>query len=390
MSTTKRRTTGIYTVHSRRCKTLRDPAAAKCDCTPTYQAWVPGRRPGERPIKKNHRTLADAKAWRADAVVAVRKGELKASTGTTVAQAAGELVAGMNDGTIRNRSGDRYKPSAVRSYERALKLRVLPELGHLRLSDVRRMDVQDLVDRLLAQDAAVSTVKNTLDPVRVIFRRAVRRGELALDPCGHLEIPQDRGRRDRVADEAEVADLLAALPGAERAVWAVALYLGMRRGELRELRWADIDLDVNIIRVRRALDDDGTIISTKSHAGERDVPILPRVRRELAAHKLRTGRDGDDLVFGRTAREPFIPTTTRARADAAWKAAGLSRITLHEGRHTAASIMRAAGLDSKLISAIIGHSSVVITQDRYTHVSAEHLRDAAARLEAHYAAGRRA
>jgi integrase len=69
----------------------------------------------------------------------------------------------------------------------------------------------------------------------------------------------------------------------------------------------------------------------------------------------------------------------KAREDA------LEPIALHEGRHTAASIMRAAGLDTKLITTVIGHSSVVITQDRYTHVSPDHLRDAAERLEAHLA-----
>lgn len=155
--------------------------------------------------------------------------------------------------------------------------------------------------------------------------------------------------------------LIDALPDDDRAVWNVALYLGLRRGELRELRWADVGLDANVIRVRRALDDEGTVIDTKTDAGERDVPMLPRVRRELATHKLRTGRDDTDLLFGRTAREPFVPSTLRARALKAWEAAGLRPIRLHEGRHTAASIMRAAGLDVKLITTLIGHASVVIT-----------------------------
>jgi integrase len=132
-------------------------------------------------------------------------------------------------------------------------------------------------------------------------------------------------------------------------------------------------------------DQPGEVVSTKSLAGERDVPILPALRRELVAHKLATGRDGDDLVFGRAATAPFIPSTVRRRARAAWREAGLEPIALHECRHTAASVMRAAGLDSKIISAMIGHSSVVITQDRYMHVDRNHLAAAAAQLDSYLA-----
>jgi len=115
------------------------------------------------------------------------------------------------------------------------------------------------------------------------------------------------------------------------------------------------------------------------------VPILSVVRRELVAHKLRTGRSGDDLVFGRTARTPFVPSTIGRRAKEAWQAASLTPITLHECRHTAASKLRAAGVDFKMIQTIIGHSSVTTTFDRYTHVSREHLRQAAETWDAHLA-----
>ncbi|MDQ4026196.1 MAG: N-terminal phage integrase SAM-like domain-containing protein [Actinomycetota bacterium] len=78
---------------------------------------------------------------------------MRAPTRTTLAEAAEAWVAGVRDGSIRNRSGDRYKPSAIRGYERSLRLRILPELGHLRVSAVRRRDVQDFADRLDARRA---------------------------------------------------------------------------------------------------------------------------------------------------------------------------------------------------------------------------------------------
>jgi integrase len=74
-------------------------------------------------------------------------------------------------------------------------------------------------------------------PLRVIYRRALARGEVAVNPCTGLELPAVRGRRDRIASPAEAAALIEALPESDRALWATALYAGLRRGELLALRW---------------------------------------------------------------------------------------------------------------------------------------------------------
>lgn len=103
------------------------------------------------------------------------------------------------------------------------------------------------------------------------------------------------------------------------------MYAGLRRGELRGLRWSDIDLDGGLIRVERGWDDSDGEIEAKTRAGRRSVPILSRLRRELVAHKLRTGRDGDALVFGTTSSVPFEPSTVRRRALAAGGPTGARR-----------------------------------------------------------------
>jgi site-specific recombinase XerD len=105
---------------------------------------------------------------------------------------------------------------------------------------------------------------------------------------------------------------------------------------------------------------------------------------ELLDHRLRTGRHSNELVFGRTATLPFVPSTVRRRALKAWKAACLEPISPHECRHTAATEMWAAGFDSTMRLAIIGHSSATMS-DHYTHVRREHLREATEQFEAHLA-----
>jgi integrase len=112
-----------------------------------------------------------------------------------------------------------------------------------RLSDVRRADVQELADRLTAEGLSASTVQNTLDPLRAIYRRAIRRDEgVTINPTKDLELRRPDGKRDRIATPAEAAALIAAIPEDERALWACAFYAGLRRGELRALRWSHIDL----------------------------------------------------------------------------------------------------------------------------------------------------
>ena len=92
-------------------------------------------------------------------------------------------------GRVRTRSGDRYKPSAIRSYEAALRDTIVPELGGKRLGDVQRRDVQRLADDLLAEGRDPSTIRNALMPLRVIYRRAIENGDAAVNPCANLRLP---------------------------------------------------------------------------------------------------------------------------------------------------------------------------------------------------------
>jgi len=372
---------GIRTRHGRRC---RSAEGGRCDCKngPSYEAWVFSSRDGKK-IRKTFGTLAEARGWRADAEGAVRKRTLRAPTTTTVAEAAEAWLEGARNGTVRKRSGDRYKPSALRGYERSLRLRVKPALGHARLADVTRGDVQALVDGLLGDELDPSTIRNTLNPLQAIYRRALARERVAVNPTIGLEIPAARGRRDRIAAPGEGAALIEALPPDDRAVWATAMYAGLRRGELRGLRWCDIDLQKGIVRVERGWDDADGEIEAKTRAGRRSVPILARLRRELAAHKLRTGRSDDDLVFGTTETVPFEPSTVRRRAIAAWGKKDLESIGLHEARHTFASLLIAAGVNAKALSTYMGHASVTITYDRYGHLMPGNEEEAAGLADAY-------
>jgi integrase len=357
-------------------------SGGRCNCRPTYQASVWSARDGRR-IKKSFPTLAEAKAWRAAAQTAIRRGTLRAPSQVTLREAAEAWLAGARDGSIRNRSGDRYKPSVVRGYETSLRLRVLPELGGRKLSDIRRSDLQGFADRLLATGTDASTIRNTLMPLRAIFRRVVARGDVGVNPTSGLELPAVRGRRDRIASPEEASKLVEGLPERDRALWATALYGGLRRGELQALRWDDVDLATGVLRIERAWDVREGSIEPKSRAGRRKVPIAAVLREQLIRHKQRRGSDG--LVFGRPDGKAFDGSTVDARAKASWREARLEPITLHEARHTFASLMIAAGVNAKALATYMGHASVTITYDRYGHLMPGNEDEAAALLDAYLA-----
>jgi integrase len=366
---------GIVVKHRTGCSSHE---GGRCNCKPSYQASVWSAR-DKRRMRKEFPTLAAAKGWRQDAQVGLRRGTMRAPTSTTVREAAEAWLDGAKSGAIRTRSGDAYKPSAVRGYEQALRARVLQELGGAKLSAVTRADVQRLVERLHAVGLDPSTIRNAVMPLRVIYRRAVKLGDVAVNPTAGLDLPAVRGTRDRIASPEEAAALIAALPEGDGALWATAFYAGLRLGELRGLRWEDVDLASGVIRVERSWDPREGAVEPKSRAGRRAVPVPAVLRDYLVEHRMTQGRAA--LVFGRSGERPFAASSIHQRAQRAWKAAGLTSITLHEARHSFASLMIAAGVNAKALSTYMGHANIAITYDRYGHLMPGNEAEAAALLD---------
>jgi integrase len=296
----------------------------------------------------------------------LRKGTLRTPSKRTLRQAADEWLEGAKAGAItKKRDGQAYKPSTLRGYEQALRDYLLPALGGARLSEIRRVDLQDFADRLRADGLDASTIRNTIAPLRVVFRRALARGEIAVNPTSGLELPSPEGGRERIASPEEAAQLLDALRPEDRALWATALYAGLRAGELQALYWENVDPAQGVIRVEQSYDPKARVfVAPKSRAGRRKVPVAAVLRDFLVEHRMRAGRS-EGLVFGATAERPFTPSNVWRRARTAWKRAGLEPIGLHEARHTFASLMIAAGVNAKALSTYMGHSSITITYDRY-------------------------
>lgn len=170
---------------------------------------------------------------------------------------------------------------------------------------------------------------------------------------------------------------------------------------MQALRCEDIDLARNLIHVRKGWDQEEGEIEPKSEAAKRTIPLLAILRDFLDEQLVRTGRDGTDRIFGRAADQVFYPSTFDGRARRAWKAYNLAEreaaedekrlpvlltlLTLHECRHTFASLLIDTGANPKAIQMVMGHSKIQTTFDVYGHLLPGSYDDVRARMDAYLA-----
>jgi integrase len=360
--------TGVRKRHSPGCGHWKKE---RCGCNAGYEAWVYVAREGGK-VSRTFKSKDEAALWRAEAMVAANCGTLQLANRDprSLAGALAEFLKDMKEGKVRPRNRERYKPATVRNYDQHLRRRIGPTpLGSMMVTEIGRPDVQDFVDELLGEGLSPSTVNNILNPIQAFYRRAHNREEVAFNPTERIEIPDPGNRRPkRIASREEAAELLDPLRPEEKVIWATAFYAGLRRGELQALRCCDVDFAGSSIRVEHGWDQYEGLIAPKSEAGRRTAPLFAILRELLEAQISSTGRSGEDLIFGRSPRDPFVSSSINNHAQECWEAVGLRPIGLHECRHTFASLLIDAGANPKAVQTFVGHSKIQTTFDVYGHL----------------------
>ena len=317
---------GIRLRHGRRCAS---GGGGACDCSPSYQAVVRAR--DGRKLRKSFRGLGDAIAWRDEMRVGVRKRTVVSPTSLTFHEYAEQWLEGVRSGTNLTRDLAAYKPSTVRAYAKHIK-RIYPALGSMRLSAIELHDLQDEANRLIASGLTPSSVRNTFDPVRKIFARAVREHLIAINPTVGLELKAKDGGRSWVDRPERVARALAALDDVDRGPWTVAFYAGLRAGEIQALRWADVDFDRGVLRVERSWDRKAGPISAQEPRRASNGPDVDarasRATRTAAALRAAaaTSSCSAALPSSPSSRRYSTATARRrgaTRADLEWAADGM-------------------------------------------------------------------
>jgi integrase len=220
---------------------------------------------------------------------------------------------------------------------------------------------------------------------------------LPFNPCVGVELEAPAQRVASVWGPAEV-DAFLAYAEQHEPRWAIgyrlALKFGMRRGEILAMPLAEVGADIRVRANAVQIGSEVVVGAPKSAAGTRSIPVdadpgmaeaLRRHRKRQAADRLAAGPDWHEsgLLVTDDHGRPAVPWRFTARFRELRTAAGLPAITLHEGRHTANSLWREAGIDGRVRQAWMGHSTLALTEGTYNHVRpAAH--DQAAKLAAAY------
>jgi integrase len=282
-------------------------------------------------------------------------------------------------GWLNNHATRAVKPRVLAEYKRHVRVVWLPALGKKHLGAVTRLDVKAVVASLHTDGKADSTIRNALVPFREMLGHAVEDGLIPSNPAAGLRIRGGRTRKIVPPTREEIAKLIDKARAESRDAIVVASVCGFRRGELFALRWADIDFQKRMIRVHASNYAGKVDEATKTDAGERFVPLFDSARKVLAARKLRSEYNRpEDFVFGTVVGTPADPGNfVRREFRPARDKAGLPGFRWHDLRHFAVSALIEQRADIKLLQAVAGHASAMMTLDVYGHLMNERVSEAA-------------
>lgn len=294
----------------------------------------------------------------------------------------------------------RVRESTLSSYRDVVAWYVSPRIGHVRLQELSSAALNVLYAELLASgrknDGGLSprTVRYAHTIIRKALSDAVRWNRVPRNVADQADPP--RSGRSGEMKTWTAAELRAFLNSVEvnrlYAAWLLMATTGMRRGEVLGLRWSDVNLDQGTASVQQTLSSVGyklVFSSPKTKSSRRSVPLEPLTIAALRAHRKAQLEERvawgpayqpTDLVFAREDGAPVHPDRFSKVFGAHIKAADLSSIRVHDLRHTYATLALGAGVHPKVVSEILGHSSITITLDTYSHVVPSMKEDATARV----------
>lgn len=280
--------------------------------------------------------------------------------------------------TLLDSAAAKGKASTLGEKRQALNRYILPRVGDLSLAAVNYAVVEDLKIELLRggpgqRPLSAKSVTNVMAVLHRLLVVAVLRGKLAAVPVFEwLRVP--RPDFDFLTFS-EADRLLAAATGEDRAFILTGLRTGMRMGELRGLRWGDVDLVAGRLVVRRSIVR-GTVTTPKNHK-PREIPLSPELEAALRSHRHLRG----EPVFATASGTPIGADPMRWMLDRVRKRAGLRPIGWHVLRHTFASHLAMRGVPLKTIMELMGHSTMAMVL-RYAHLAPDVAREAVQVLDA--------
>ena len=272
-------------------------------------------------------------------------------------------------------------PRGFERYESIARVHLIPDLGAIALTQLRPEHLQRQYASKLGKGLSPRSVRYQHVVLHKALETAMKWGLVVRNVADGVDVPRSRQKDMQTWSEFEVRHFLeVAKDSPYYALFHTALYTGMRRGELLALRWRDVG--VQEIHVNRTLHQlrDGSYVFTepKSARSRRTIDLSPSSILTLAEHRERQEgvrtvmgipQTQDDFVFSTLEGKPLRPNTVSRAWTMLATRAGLRAIRLHDARHTHASLMLKQGVHPKIVQERLGHGSIQVTLDTYSHVA---------------------
>lgn len=341
----------------------------------TTRALMPNG--GHRRVRVYGKTRAEAHAKLHTIVDRTLKGIPEADRSWSV----GDWLDHWVETTVKLRNRER----TVELYEGLIRRYLKPNIGSRRLKELSVSDLQATINYLASRGVGPRTIQQTRMVLSSSLNRALRDELIHRNVARLVDLPKYTPKEIQPWTLADAQTFLRAATGHQ---WELGFQLlltyGMRRGEVLGLRWQDIDLSEGVIQIRQQIQRvKGELVAgpVKTDAGRRSLPLLPHICALLEALQEQDSLGArSDLVLTSTTGTPVDPKNFVRSFHLISDKAQLRRITVHQTRHTAATLLKSFGVQSRDVQLILGHANISTTEQLYQHGYIDEHREALQRV----------
>jgi integrase len=290
---------------------------------------------------------------------------------------------------------DTVRPTTFERYEQLVRLHICPVLYKLKLKDLTPAHVRGLYREKLDAGLSPRTVQYVHVTLHKALKQAVMDGLIPRNATEAVKPPQVRREEMRPLAPEQVKVLLQATRDERlEALYVLAVTTGLRQGELLGLKWEDVDLEAGTLQVRRTLataKGGPQLTAPKTKGSRRTVRLTQSAVNALRSHLERQLGEIDKagslwrengLIFASETGDPLDRRyVTTHRFKPLLKRARLPQIRFHDLRHTCATLLLGRNVNPKIVSELLGHASIAITLDTYSHVLPNMQSEAAKAME---------
>jgi integrase len=273
------------------------------------------------------------------------------------------------------------RPSTFEVHRHMIEPHIVPTLGRLKLKDLNPAHVRGFYREKLDSGLSAATVRKMHSVLHKALKQAVLDGLIPRNVCEAVKPPKVERKEIAPLDREQAKALLEVARGDRlEALYVLAVHTGMREGELLGLKWDDVDLEAGVLRLRRALVREGgktALGDLKTPKSRRSVRLTRAAAEALRGHLERQLADMErmgslyqpgGLVFATESGTLINPSNLRNRSfKPLLKRAGLPDICFHDLRHTCATLLLSQGTHPKLVQELLGHATIAMTLDTYSH-----------------------